>query len=73
MILAAAAVAIVSVFLSGLVECHPDGAPDTACASMTPGHQGTAMREASTAVHRLQVSQTIAANRSLLEGDPQVS
>ena len=59
MVLAAAAVALVSAFfLTGVVvvECHPDGAPDTACASMTPGHQGTAMKEASTAVHRLQGS-----------------
>ena len=68
MILAAAAVAaIVSVFLSGVVDCHPDGAPDTACASMTPGHQGTAMREASTAVHRLQGSPTIVAYRARLK------
>ena len=50
-----AAIAIVSALAAGVVvDGHSDGAPDTACSSMTPGHQGTAMRAASTAVHRLQ-------------------
>ena len=48
-----AAIAIVSA-LTGVVDAHSDGAPDSACSSMTPGHQGTTMRDAATAMHRLQ-------------------
>jgi hypothetical protein len=49
-------ISVMLALVASTVRAHKDGAPTSACLTMTPGHTGTAPKPLDSAIHRLEVS-----------------